>query len=587
MSTEGIFLVTTADERTWDVNRKIVFLGGWCLRYDRKNIWNQLNSEIAPPYGLELNVKLKNIELSESMQSSLLPSIVKVLNNHHNTNHSLNFWKIIIGHWLKYFVDIIISRHHTLIQVNKQFKIVGSKFIELSASSFIPTNTLDMLNLLKLDAWNSTLDLRVIQNTDELKFSTTLISELTSNSRTFHKVDQNHIKIDILSCIKQLCNFFVRSSEPFIISSYLPMWQEIKLQLSYGQVPKFWRNSQHHSENVDPDVLLRKRLTKQILLDEDNVFTRLVFELMPICFLEGFANLSSQVKNTNWPRKPKFIFTSNDFAFNETFKLYSALCQERGTKYFIGQHGNNYGTNRFLVTNVEESTSDFFLTWGWQNQNESILPAYVFKVAGLRVENDKKGDLLLLEYPYEDRLTTWDTDREHQIYFDNLLLFIGLLDEKPFKHLKVRLHYESATNSFNSKQRLIESFPAIRIEYWEQPILQQYKNSRLAIFSYDSTGILETLALNIPTIAFWQNGFDHLNETAKKHYQLMVDAGIFHLSPESIAETINTIWEDVDSWWRQDSIQFARKTFCEQYARTSRRPIRDLRKLLKETTYED
>ena len=492
-----------------------------------------------------------------------------------------------LGHWLKFFIDIIINRHNSLIQVNSKFNITGSAFIDLPASEFIPNNTLDLFNLIKLDAWNSTLDLRVIQSSGDIKFPIKVISDTAFDSKKFNQKSQKGTRNSISKYIKIFLNLFMSNSEAFILSSYLPTRQEIKLQLSLGQVPKFWNITEHHYINVEPDLELRDNLTQQLLLEIDNVYTKLLFNIIPICFLEGFTNLNLAVKDARWPKKPKFIFTSNAFLFNETFKLYAALCQERGINYFIGQHGNNYGTSRFSVIKIEESTPNFFLTWGWQNQDKSHLPAYVFKTAGVKIKNDKKGDLLLLEYPYEDRLSTWDTDREHQLYFDNLLLFIGLLDEKPFKHLKVRLRYESSTDSFNSKQRLIESFPPIRIEYWEQPIFQQYKNTRLAVFSYDSTGILESLALNIPTIAFWQNGFDHLNETAKSHYQLMVDAGIFHLSPESIAETINTMWEDVDSWWKQDSIQFARKTFCEQYARTSRSPIRDLRKLLKETTYED
>ena len=39
---------------------------------------------------------------------------------------------------------------------------------------------------------------------------------------------------------------------------------------------------------------------------------------------------------------PEFIFTSNNFHTDEIFKLWSAIKVERGTKYYIGQHGNNY-----------------------------------------------------------------------------------------------------------------------------------------------------------------------------------------------------------------------------------------------------
>jgi putative transferase (TIGR04331 family) len=91
---------------------------------------------------------------------------------------------------------------------------------------------------------------------------------------------------------------------------------------------------------------------------------------------------------------------------------------------------------------------------------------------------------------------------------------------------------------------------------------------------------LETLSQNIPTLAFWQNGLDHLRESAKPYYQLLIDAGIVHLTSESAAQKVNEVWNDVDGWWKQSKVQDARKRFCEQYARQSLNPIKDLKLLL-------
>jgi putative transferase (TIGR04331 family) len=105
----------------------------------------------------------------------------------------------------------------------------------------------------------------------------------------------------------------------------------------------------------------------------------------------------------------------------------------------------------------------------------------------------------------------------------------------------------------------------------------------LIVHSYDSTGILETLSLNIPTLAFWQNGLDHLRENAIPYYQLLIDAGIVHLSAESVALKVNTVWDDVEQWWRQAKVQNARRQFCEKYARHSANPVGDLLKILNTT----
>jgi putative transferase (TIGR04331 family) len=100
------------------------------------------------------------------------------------------------------------------------------------------------------------------------------------------------------------------------------------------------------------------------------------------------------------------------------------------------------------------------------------------------------------------------------------------------------------------------------------------------VFSYDSTGILELLSLNVPMMAFWQNGFEHLRDDACQHYKLLVDVGIVHFSAESVSKKINEIWSDIDTWWNSDQVQLARKDFCNVYAKNSTSPIAELIQIL-------
>ena len=84
----------------------------------------------------------------------------------------------------------------------------------------------------------------------------------------------------------------------------------------------------------------------------------------------------------------------------------------------------------------------------------------------------------------------------------------------------------------------------------------------------------------MPTMAFWQNGLDHLVPEAKPHYQELVDVGILHFSSKSISEKINNEWADIELWWNRLDIQKARNKFCDQYARQIEKPIHELANLL-------
>ena len=107
------------------------------------------------------------------------------------------------------------------------------------------------------------------------------------------------------------------------------------------------------------------------------------------------------------------------------------------------------------------------------------------------------------------------------------------------------------------------------------------KRNRLVVHSYDSTGILETLAMNIPTMCFWRGGLSHLLPSAKPFYELLVDAGILFFSPEATAKSIALHWDDISGWWESKKVQDVRQLFCQQYARTVAHPVRELKNLLK------
>ena len=123
--------------------------------------------------------------------------------------------------------------------------------------------------------------------------------------------------------------------------------------------------------------------------------------------------------------------------------------------------------------------------------------------------------------------------------------------------------------------------PHTKIELGIINIGKLIKKNRLVVHSYDSTGLLETLSLNIPTMCFWRDGLNHLLPSAKPYYELLADAGILFFSPEETAKSIALHWDDISGWWESEKVQDAIQVFCQQYARTVAHPVRELKNLLK------
>jgi putative transferase (TIGR04331 family) len=281
-----------------------------------------------------------------------------------------------------------------------------------------------------------------------------------------------------------------------------------------------------------------------------------------------------------WPERPKYIFTSNNFDADDLFKIWTTKKINGGAKYYIGQHGNNYGTHRYMNPSIEEETADKFFTWGWKGELKQHIPMFIFKTVGMvkGSYNRQQKKLLLIQLPLGNRCNTWDNYAEYSKYIDDQISFISNLNQNCKTELIVRMHSASKHVEWGGYAKFREFDRNLQIDDGNSRIEKLIAESRYVVYSYDSTGMLETLSLNIPTLAFWQNGLDHLRESAKPYYKLLIDAEIIHLSPESLAKKLNSIWDDAEGiWWKSESVQYARHRFCEQYARELSNPLQALK----------
>jgi putative transferase (TIGR04331 family) len=382
-----------------------------------------------------------------------------------------------------------------------------------------------------------------------------------------------------------MTNWFVREDDAFIVNSYLPLMYEWKLQVSLGQIPNLRRSPK--PKPFDADSEPRKRLAQRVSRGAVNGFSDcaavLLFELLPTCYLEGFSALCAQTGQLPWPARPSFIFTSNDFDTDEIFKCWSARKAVEKIPYYTGQHGNNYGTHRYANPSVEEVTADKFLTWGWTDGLPQHTPAFIFEIAGRKSQShNPSGGLLLSEVHLNHRIATWDGYQEFKTYCEEQQSFVNKLNPACRDALTIRLHSAYRSLGWSEETRWHDFCSELRIDTGSQPIHALVAESRLVVHSYDSTGMLETLSQNIPTLAFWQNDLDHLRDSARPYYQLLVDAGIVYLTAESAAAKVNEVWDNVEGWWAKNAVQNARKQFCDRYVRVSQNPLCDLKKLLQE-----
>mgnify|MGYP001353335655 FL=1 len=75
-----MFLVTTADQRFWKTDEKILFLGEWCRLYEQKAMWSELNQEVLPWHWYDRAKLIRDAQNIQGLNNKILPILASKLN---------------------------------------------------------------------------------------------------------------------------------------------------------------------------------------------------------------------------------------------------------------------------------------------------------------------------------------------------------------------------------------------------------------------------------------------------------------------------------------------------------------------------
>jgi putative transferase (TIGR04331 family) len=93
--------------------------------------------------------------------------------------------------------------------------------------------------------------------------------------------------------------------------------------------------------------------------------------------------------------------------------------------------------------------------------------------------------------------------------------------------------------------------------------------SSLVIHNYLGTSWLETLAMNVPTVCFYDPAIYRAREAARPFIDALQRVGVIHHSGADAARFVNDLKGDPSSWWSKPEVQDAREKFVARYANFS------------------
>jgi len=561
-----MFLATTAINSFWDINKKIIFLGPWCLISRKVHIWKNLEYEIMTSPWLDRDAYYEAGKYSYKVYHYLLDVLTDYLNSTHRTKYSKRFWQIIIGPWLLHFTESFYDRYCCSKKAFREYSPI--KTILLDEGCFItPQNTKNFMDLYCDDFYNLQLYSQIIKQ---------LGIDFSSKKAHHHSpVDTKtkNIKFFIKNWLYWTSKY-VACKRPVILWD---MYLNYSLIAKYVLVSKFLSFPVLYGNDFQtnyPKITDDKRLNLAHLPPHDE-FTRILIRSLPINFptlyLEGFndflkKSLSAITGN------PKILLSSIGWYSNEKMKFLAAYWAEQGTVLCGFQHGGLYCTAKWMPPeNHEIEIVDKYFIWGGSIRKKvSVKYLPNPKISNLMYKR-RKGDnshrylFVGTNYPrYLYRFFSVPAGGILDEYVEWRNIFLENLSQKNRKNILIRLYHHDYEQC--QKDKIIKKFPDICFDNHKDHFLDRLEKSQITIIDHPVTTMLESLARNRPTILFWNPNYWEVREEAKPFFEGLADAGIWYKDPQSAAQALNKISNDPLSWWHDSKTQSAKKKFINKFA---------------------
>jgi len=315
------------------------------------------------------------------------------------------------------------------------------------------------------------------------------------------------------------------------------------------------------------DVLTEHRLRiARRFSDADgqgNTLRRAVALLAPLDVLEQHHEL------TAWAQKSadettRVCYSANAHQASTSFRHYLYEQKLIGSKVVFHQHGGGNGIDEQHPGEFHDTLiGDVFYSWGWDRPDlgRRVRPLPTALPARHAGKPDRRYLLMSLPvtshfYRFQPFLVPHHVDTA----VNETASFARGLDADS------ELCMRSSGSATFPMDRLHGATATITIDDGREPGAKAASRASLVVHNYLGTTWLETLAMNIPTVCFFDPKVFRPRESARPYFELLSSAGVLHHSGADAARFVNDLKSDPSSWWSQPEVQDAREKFVARYA---------------------
>lgn len=546
-----------------------ILLGHWCLQEHELYKKNGSGRDVLEYQNTGDDFHGRSKKVTTKAYNTILPLLKDKLNAEIGRNYSLNFWNIFLGAWLRQYLEVLYDRYTILLHAKQQLRNSRVRAsIPSTVAPVIALNADQFSTFVFTDKFNQQMFGDLIRELNLFPYKN--ITIVCAESTEVGRKKRNKLLMNIFNSLFLRIS---RNSTILIANSYLSTRVLLRGWMSGLWRPLLFTPKFIVKKNVDIDARKKAFSFSDIsgITEFEELSLRLLKTNIPTLFFEQLDSLHSYASSTV-PKQLKCFITANVGAVGDLGRFWVGLIkEEKALDFVIMQHGANYGQSSYITDeDFELGVADHFLTAGWSTIDKvTYNKCTVSKLSGLRTKRYKNVNgpitLVLASLP-RYYYCGWSAPQGPQFvrYIDSLKKLKALFSEKRFNQIVCREYtYNYGWNDRDYLQSLGYKFPNVNRK---QSLISIMKKSRIVIFTYNSTALLEALALDIPFCAFWDTSIWGFRPNAARDLDAMQKVGLFHNSEESLVKFVEEL-SDVRAWWYSADVELAKAKYKSIYAR--------------------
>jgi len=554
------YILETTSLNRDEQSENILLLGNWCSYHLIDN-----NQVIVPYHWDDREKLLSDYKEIFRLYDLYLSNICNLLNRYHKVNYTEDYWRIVVGPWLYYFICIVFDRYEMLSLTSETYKVRETSVANYNIEDWIPCDYVEFKNFFVSQKWNYYLYSEILRKLKIFPLKETGF-DLKKNNEKYsrHETWLKKTSKTLMFCITR----FIPSSLKRVVFVEVDIRPKslFYILLKLKQFPiSYYKRKQPEIDVID---LNNRKLNFQFDVDLSvisNLLNHLIPLNIPSSYLEGYKKIVVESKKI-YPKNIDIAVTSNAYFSNEHFKVWIAEKKERGAKLLVAVHGGHHGPALYNGPGkLTEDIASVFYGWGW---GKHTLPSpKLSRLKAIRIDNSNKSDILFIPYTLSQYSNHIDSSPISST-FEKCLemqerLFVKFRQIDLLNNVVVRIKGNDFGWGLENRYRThgVKRFADTK----KESLVDNLSTSGIVIVTYDSTVMLESFTLNVPTLLFFKKELWEMNPRAEKYFLELKSAGVLHYDENSLFTHVNEVFNNITLWWDSDAVQSAVNNFLSVY----------------------